>query len=1284
MASNALPSTVPPLHARGPHPSPLFTRSRVAILFTVVTFCVLFDFFSVLTGRYAHSGPLQEGETVVSAHDYVEDVGGTPWTSLAPSRVSPSYPQWRFVTDRHGPARVSRPAAMASPLHCAGAMAAEALGLPPNDTRSCEWHTVEVRPLPQRARKGSAFADAFADERAAWAAAHVGLNVSDPSSVDRCVACLALSGNSTDGPACPLATSQLAALKVLLASSYIPPSVYPNEGGKKMLSAEGLVAAVTNVYVATPTYSDADLQLRMRAFELYETAVGPEAVALEGIVAAAGGLAKPHRPKSLLDHLRAAPTPFAARPLRAPSSPEALASLPPSSPLLLTLLGDDAHTFYGDGLPTALWLGNNTNVPARTAPLSNVLSSREAGAMASYSTAHGSALERIASVRAAASMSGHYRRVAEGLEELHALRSAPLSVEGRARRDALEASLRLPFAPPHPPTYLTAQAAVALTDRLVRLGPSGNAHYSDVLAEGMRSAVRSAAGIAHADPLGAAKSLPLPGLLSEAPPEVRASPEDALGGSWNMSDLPPWLRIPSFVNPVECLHPAAAAAASGLFQPPATGDDHEYEEPRSVLVIGPSHQRDLALHMCRQLLGAARRVNASRGVNALSRCRRMQPFVAILRREVYGDDDSSYPYPIPLAYSWLTMAPYRAMEDTVKRLLTSLGRTATPPRSDPLNVSAATTHSDGVVAGMARAFPHFTHEAMAGGESHLNTSNERNNDEPASDEAFTYSSLFLRSRRGDFDSLKGMFTHVIFGGGVWEAFFKDLSMPERTESAAMAIDLIREVFAPKKIIVYNNHHVWGPGFREEERAYKGAPLAPFSGARLECTNAGSLTKYRDAHLCAAYGPARARVRRAWAAELRITRDRAESAAVAAGHRPRSASPRPHNLSPPSANRKSIRIADDDYYSAEVFDALLPSSVGFAAVLSDEPGHHYYSIVADAIAQRILRDHVCPPRFVMAVRTDDTAEARGPPVNYANSGLPWRFPFPAGVDRVAIRVRTKDGSAARMPSLRLHSPPSVAGAEPPDMFEVRDLFPLFKTPLSVVSEGVCRAIFDHPYGDVNSHHRAVRRDPSFGLRGAPSAGDRSGEGSWWRSVLPSAPATAPAPPPFIHPSKLNPNLFPLHAPPRPYFMAVVRNNPFLPCITCSGLHSDALVAKADASRIDGMRAAFVRAAAARGGFVSPGDALYKSASLAVYSAPRYNVDSLYFLRTLGDYGVSPNVSCTVGPRGESPAANARTGNARRLPFDVAAINRTQRESCMPVPLVDLRARIVVSAYLRARR
>ena len=156
----------------------------------------------------------------------------------------------------------------------------------------------------------------------------------------------------------------------------------------------------------------------------------------------------------------------------------------------------------------------------------------------------------------------------------------------------------------------------------------------------MRSAVRSAAGIGHNATAGTCTSppLPLPGLLSEAPPEVRASPEDALGGSWNMSDLPPWLRIPSFVNTAECLHPMQRSALPSGAPPPAPGDAL-YEEPRSVLILGPSHQRDMFHHMCHQLLGSARRGNASMDDNAHERCRKMHVTgfnAQILRRHVYG------------------------------------------------------------------------------------------------------------------------------------------------------------------------------------------------------------------------------------------------------------------------------------------------------------------------------------------------------------------------------------------------------------------------------------------------------------------------------------------------------------------------------------------------------------------------------------------------------------------------------------------------------------------------
>ena len=99
----------------------------------------------------------------------------------------------------------------------------------------------------------------------------------------------------------------------------------------------------------------------MRVFGFYNAA---EAMALEAIVAAANWSEpeRHHASASLPALLSAAGSPFTSAPLRAPS-PSALARLPPSSPLLLTLLGDDAHTYYGDGLPTGLRLGlMNTSV----------------------------------------------------------------------------------------------------------------------------------------------------------------------------------------------------------------------------------------------------------------------------------------------------------------------------------------------------------------------------------------------------------------------------------------------------------------------------------------------------------------------------------------------------------------------------------------------------------------------------------------------------------------------------------------------------------------------------------------------------------------------------------------------------------------------------------------------------------------------------------------------------------------------------------------------------------
>ena len=901
-----------------------------------------------------------------------------PWLHPAPHhRDHPSFPQWRFVTDRHGPARVSRPAAMASPLHCAGAMEDAALGRPIR--RSCESHIVEVSPL----NKGYPFAAAFAAERAAWARASVGLDISDPASVSGALACLlAPSAPSLQGSPCPLTPPQLEALKELLASSYVPPSTHASTAGTAAtgaspspLSAEGLVAAVTTVYVTAHSAPDASAP---RVTKYYHTALAPEALALEAISTANGSSAAVVRgSRPLRAVLAAVPVPFAGGvPLRAPS-PASLVRLPTSSPLLLTLLGDDAHTYYGDGLPTGLRLGN-TSAPARSAPLSNVLSSREATAVASFDGRRQSALSVVSAVRAAASMSGHYRRIADGLGELQALLSpAATNHNTKAAAATLESSLRPTFAPPYPATYLSSQGAVALTDRLVRLGPSGNAHYSDVLVEGMRSAVRSAVGVNHS---AASSSLPLPGLLSKAPKGVRASPEDALGGNWNMSDLPPWLRIPSFVNTAECLHPATASALPpGGAQPPAQGDNL-YEEPRSVLIIGPSHLRNIFDDVCRQLFGSARLGNASNGGRSAELCRTKQSpifYKHILRQHVFGGD-RSYPYPIPLAFHWMSIAPYRTIEVTAERLMAELGLTV-PSRADPTNVSAALKHRDGIVAAMARSFPSFTGAAMADGA------------EDGHDETFTYSSLLLRSRRGDFDALKGLFTHVIYAGGVWASALRDLSMPEHTETASMSIDLIREIFEPKKIILYNQHSWHGARPKTPTaNAYDGRPFVPLGHFNAnECTTSESLTKYRDAHICAAYEPARARVRRAFAAELRRERERGEEAAVASGHRlkvedesRRLSSEKASTAHPSSSGVRSEStgrggVATPDGVSVEIFDAFVSTMAVLPRLMSDEAGHHYGSLVREAIVQRILRDHVCPPRFVMAVRGDGASlEAEG--------------------------------------------------------------------------------------------------------------------------------------------------------------------------------------------------------------------------------------------------------------------------------------------------------------------
>ena len=187
-----------------------------------------------------------------------------------------------------------------------------------------------------------------------------------------------------------------------------------------------------------------------------------------------------------------------------------------------------------------------------------------------------------------------------------------------------------------------------------------------------------------------------------------------------------------------------------------------------------------------------------------------------------------------------------------------------------------------------------------------------------------------------------------------------------------------------------------------------------------------------------------------------------------------------------------------------------------------------------------------------------------------------------------------------------------------------------------------------------------------------------------AVGPFAPRRVARPTSFPPPVKARP--FPLSAS-RPFPSVPDGGGAEQPLLALSFLQQTAIgwsSAKSGREPHRGNQGLFERALAARGGFVSPGDALYKNASLAVYSAPRYNVDPLYFLRTLGDYDVGKSASCNIDAFGATLKRDLLTGDSRRLPFEVVALRGNPLDSCMPPPMADVRARIVVSAYLHARR
>ena len=300
------------------------------------------------------------------------------------------------------------------------------------------------------------------------------------------------------------------------------------------------------------------------------------------------------------------------------------------------------------------------------------------------------------------------------------------------------------------------------------------------------------------------------------------------------------------------------------------------------------------------------------------------------------------------------------------------------------------------------------------------------------EESFAYSNFFLRHRRGDFAPLRGLFTHVVFSSGVWETVFKDATIAEHTEDTAITLGLLEEIFSTEKIIIYNPHRWWPTGGDAIEKDTTGDLTRGLMAKEDSCNAPHSLAKYRDAHLCAAYGPTRARVRRAWAGEFAAIQRRANDGPWGptsarksiAGITKKSvlpAAPPPLKRATGEASSKSVaevltpptRTHTNAWQPAhghtivEMFDPFGATSQPVASMFADPAGHHYRLSVQDALVQRMLRDHVCPPRYVLAVRPpngegnedeDDKGMAPGglhedrPPVNYAASNLPCVFRF----------------------------------------------------------------------------------------------------------------------------------------------------------------------------------------------------------------------------------------------------------------------------------------------------
>jgi len=908
--------------------------------------------------------------------------------------------------------------------------------------------------------------------------------------------------------------------------------------------------------------------------------------------------------------------PFAALPLRVPR-PIVLAALAPSSPLLFHLQLHETINLFGDDLPRAATahtsgsglVGANSapTVPAALRP-PMVMNVKTASQWAEVSQ-KGPTEEPLPTIMTPPANKDMHSRYVALAGDVEAVRRGFGGGGGSSPRHSSS------FSPQKRPlhtdgkiaslsdNFRSQQYAVAVRDRLVRLGPTLTPHYQEVIREGMlsvqRDKINAAAGnykgnkqqsvrqaeMNKAQPSSSSSpSPPLLGLLSDAPSHVGASLVDALSGTWNVSALPPWLVVPSAVNTRECFEnsvaplsdsPSPSSLTSGGGRGGSGRGKGVGRRRKSLLILGPSYGRNVYSQLCLMHTGTMvssnannknnnsttqKKTMAAADVNALCRLTNGHQggYQMLHRKDVAGDDygnNDGDDQPFVVGYSWFALDIWESFDRLIANLFKELAEyTPTPHRMDatttapstPLPLPSLLPPPDRSIAKeMLKYYPHFTQRALADGEEDgaadamvVGNQSRTREDVPRlrgsprpHRRTFRFSDFIARYHRVDMDRLKGLFTHVLFMPGAWQKAHGDTTMPEQTEANAMTIDLIAELLAPTEKIIVSTGYNWFSTHQQDAagEAFQKDFFDPNSvgeGGVSGCNHKFREHKFRDAVVCGASEGGRGRVRQAAADHLGgLMRSGGVAYATDVGSVAEDGGNTNSGRSPSPSTPSTLPSSSSPAIAVEVFDPYPRLSAPFAYLDMCLAGNHPLSHVLEALLQTLLREHVCPPRYAMAVPEGDpslyvgggsfeavggeggdhhrhlastatpyasyrkkrdngttaaTSIASVPLVNYAMSGLPAVFPdfaktHSSDVDRkkrTLIRFRQTPQSHYNMPSL-------IRDARD-GSYTIVDLFPLTKVPLAEVAEGVCRAIFDSPYAELSAVTRVVRRRREYGV------------------------------------------------------------------------------------------------------------------------------------------------------------------------------------------------------------